>query len=227
MALRLIQVGNSLPVSYPVDPSSSFQPGMIAQLKAIGNDIVAGVSDGTAPLGIIDDTITNAFTAPSVDEVVIIQGTPNQDGYFLVAAKEELRFSNVIRSSFDSNVDNLILNDINGVLIAPVGTRYNYDSDGDGILDSLMAVVTYYYRIPNVPGDDTTLGSGRMTIWVFRGLYETDQFDPHAVYAVNASLFVSPEGLLTTTQSSVEQVRVGIVTGPPSPLINTLEFMWF
>lgn len=226
MSLRLIQVGNSLPISYPVDPSASFQPGMIAQLKVIGNDIVAGVSDGTVPLGIIDDTVVNAFTAPSVDEVVVIQGSPNEDGYFLVDTRQELRFSNIVRTSFETNIEGLILNDINGVLIAPAGTPYNYDSDNDGTLDSLMAIVTYYYRIPNLPGDNTTVGSGRVTIWVFRGLFESDQFDPHAVYPVNASLFVSPEGLLTTTQSSVEQVRVGIVTGPPTALISTLEFLW-
>lgn len=53
--LRLIQVGASLPFSYPVDPTSTFQSGQIAQLKLIGNEIVCGVSDGTAPLGIIDD----------------------------------------------------------------------------------------------------------------------------------------------------------------------------
>src|SRR5271168_295387 len=114
MALRLIQIMNALPTSYPVDPSAHFQPGMIAQLKVIGNDIVAGVSDGTAPFGIIDDTVTNAYTAPSVDEVVIIQGLANADGYFLVASKQELRFSNIIRSSFESNINGLILNDING-----------------------------------------------------------------------------------------------------------------
>ena len=53
--LRLIQIGNSLPVSFPVDPTSVFQPGQIGQLKVIGNEIVCGISDGTAPFGIIDD----------------------------------------------------------------------------------------------------------------------------------------------------------------------------
>jgi hypothetical protein len=35
---------------------------MIGQLGVIGNNIVCGVSDGTAPLGIIDDIKVRAFT---------------------------------------------------------------------------------------------------------------------------------------------------------------------
>ena len=56
--LRLIQIGNTMPLSYPVSTTDAFQPGQVAQLKVLGNEIVCGVSDGTAPLGLIDDVNT-------------------------------------------------------------------------------------------------------------------------------------------------------------------------
>ena len=80
--LKIIQAGNALPFSYPADITSTFQPGQIGQLKLIGQDIVLGLSDGTAPFGIIDDIRTNAFNATVVDEVVIINGADiYTDGY--------------------------------------------------------------------------------------------------------------------------------------------------
>jgi hypothetical protein len=87
--LRLIQIGNALPVSYPVDPTATFQAGQVAQLKVLGNEVVCGVSDGTAPFGVIDDINTNAFTKPVVDEVVDIPAVGVNDGY----GNEEPKYS--------------------------------------------------------------------------------------------------------------------------------------
>ena len=56
--LRLVQVGNSLPASFICDPSAEFQPGQVAELTVIGNQVMATVSNGTAPIGIIDDIKT-------------------------------------------------------------------------------------------------------------------------------------------------------------------------
>jgi hypothetical protein len=62
--LKLVQTGNALPISWPVDPTAEFEAGMIAQLYLRGNNMVCGVSDGRSPIGIIDDCKTRAFTAP-------------------------------------------------------------------------------------------------------------------------------------------------------------------
>ena len=70
--LKVIHSGNAMPLSLPIDPTSEFQPGMFAQLGLLGNDTVATVSDGSAPLGIIDDVRTTAFTKSQIDEIVII-----------------------------------------------------------------------------------------------------------------------------------------------------------
>lgn len=219
-----------LPVSFPVSPTDTFQPGQIAQLKQMGNEIVCGLSDGTAPIGIIDDINTSAFTAPVTDEVAVISVAGIHDGYgnyvSAVDAMKTLRFPNIVRSSFVCDVEGLILNDVNGVIEAPAGTEMNYDSDGDGVVDSIRTIVSYIYRIANIPGDNTTMGSGRITVWFNRGIYETDQFDTKARYVISASLFCNAEGMLTTTQPSANHPGIAIVTGPPTPLNNTLEFMW-
>jgi len=228
--LRLISVGNTLPLSYPVDPTSTFQPGQIGQLKVIGDAIVCGVSDGTAPLGIIDDVNASAFTAPVRDEVVTVPVIAVSDGYQLVVAmdtKGELRFPNVVRSSFTADIEGLVLNDVNGLITVAAGTPLNLDSDGDGILDSVRTIVSYIYRVPNVPGDNTTAGSGRITIWFQRGIFETDQYDTTQRYIVNAALFVNEDGLFTSAQPSSSHPGVAMVTGPPSGIVETLEVLWF
>lgn len=228
--LRLVQVGNSLPLSYPVDSSSVFQPGMAAQLLLSGQDIVAGLSDGTAPLGIIDDCRSTAFSRPSIDEIVIIQCTGILDAYgryvSTTSAKQELLNPNVVPSSFVADYENLILNPVNGILTAPAGSVLNYDLDGDGKPDSIRTIVNYVYTIPDLPGEDTTVGSNRVTIWFTRGIYITDQFDTTQQYPLNAALFVNEEGLFTTRQATPNHPVVGILLGPPSSLTGNIELLW-
>jgi len=228
--LRLIQIGNALPVSYPVDPTATFQPGQVAQLKVMGNEIVCGVSDGTAPFGVIDDINTNAFTKSVVDEVVDIPAVGVADAYgnyySATPVMQLLDNASIVRSSFTTDTENISLHDINGAVTAEAGTLLNKDLDGDGIPDTIRIVVSYSYRIANIPGDNTTAGSGRMTVWVHRGIYETDQFDTSQRYALNAVLFVSALGQLTTRQPTPTHPGVAMVTGPPTALNETLEFIW-
>lgn len=229
--LRLIQIGNTLPLSFPVNPSSEFQPGQVAQLNVIGNEIVCGVSDGTAPIGIIDDINTSAFTRPMIDEVVVIPAVGTHDGYgryvSVIDVMKDLRKPSIVRSSFTCDVEGLILNDNNGILIAPAGTPLNWDADGDGIPDSIRTIVSYIYRIANIPGDNTTIGSGRITVWFGRGIFETDQYDAKKRYVVNATLFCNGEGLFTTEQPTPSHPGIAMVTGPPSGINTTLELIWF
>jgi hypothetical protein len=228
--LRLIQVGNALPFSYPLDPTSTFQSGQIAQLKMIGNDIVVGLSDGTAPLGIIDDNRSTSFTQSVVDEIIIIPGVDiYTDGYSFFTgkdAKQELRNSSIVQSSFIADYEGLILNKINGILTLPAKSRLNWDADGDGKPDSVKTICNYVYQVSSIPGEDTTVGSNRVTIWFNRGIYSTDQFDTLARYPLNGVLFVSADGKLTTKQPTPDHPGIAFVTGPPSAINGTLEFMW-
>lgn len=227
--LRLVQVGNTLPASFICDPSAEFQPGQIAELTVIGNQVMATVSNGTAPLGIIDDIKTRAFTNVSWNEVIIVPavGVLNPGGQLVtpVDIKAELKKPNVVASSFNSTV-NVVLNPINGIITFLAGTPLNFDLTGSGSPSAIRTIVNYTYYVANVPGDDSTQGSGRMTVWFSRMFAQTDQYETNQQYPVKANLFVSETGYLTTRRPSAIHPAVAMVTAPPSPVMPYLEFLW-
>lgn len=228
--LRIVHAGNSLPANWPLDPTAEFEPGMIAQLKVIGNDITCGISDGTAPLGIIDDVRTSSFSKTQIDEIVevsVIDTEIDSNGQ-IVNSRDEYGFldnSQIFEDSFTSTIG-VVLNRVNGAVLVPAGTPLNYDSDDDGNFDSFKIIVNYTYQIPNMPGDDSTVGSGRVTVHYDRGFYATDQFDTRQQYSLNITLYVGLSGKLTSKQPTVNHPGVAVVTGPPSSTNGTLEFMW-
>ena len=138
--LRLVQTGSSLPFSFPVDPNAEFQPGQIAQLNVMGNQIVCGVSDGTAPIGIIDDIKTTSFTAAKIDEVIIVRSVGLISNGQLVTPMDlraELETPNILERSFTTTTDiDVLLIPRNGVIIIPQGTPLNFDEEGTGTPDS-------------------------------------------------------------------------------------------
>jgi len=201
---------------------------MVGQLKIHGNTIICGVSDGTAPLGIIDDTKMTAFYSPSIDEIVIEPAVGRLvDGRYISVTdiKAELHNPNVVESSFVCNI-RVILNPRNGIITFPAGTELNYDVDGDGTVDSIRAVCSYTYQVPNIPGEDTTIGNGRITIWFQRMIFSTDQYEVNQRYPLNAPLFVSEAGTFTTRQPSADHPTVAIVTGPPTARNIYLEALF-
>ncbi len=229
---RIVQAGNALPFSFPVDPNAEFEPGQIAQLTLSGNQVVCGVSDGTAPIGLIDDIKKNAFSAASIDETVIapvpsvVTAGSGTTLVTTVDVKAELRNPNIVESSFVSRNVDVALNARNGVITFVAGTQLNFDQDGDGIPDAIRTVVSYTYQIPNVPGDDSTMASGRVTVWFQRMIFATDAFETNQRYPVNAPLFVSESGLLTTRQIADDYPSIAIVTAPPTSIHGSLEALW-
>lgn len=228
--LRLRSVGNSLPESFIVDPSAEFQPGMVGELTSIGNQVMMTVSNGTAPFGIIDDIKTRAFTNVSWNETVIISvvGVPGPGGTIVSAydVKAELRRPNIMPTSFNSTVK-VVLNPINGVVTFLAGTPLNVDLAGTGAPSGIKAIVNYTYQVPNIPGDDSTIGSSRVTIWYARMIAQTSMFETNQQYPLRANLFVSERGLLTTRKPSAIHPAIAMVTAPPSPLNAMLEFLWY
>jgi len=228
--LRLVQVGNTLPVSFICDPSAEFQPGQIAELTVIGNQVMATVSNGTAPIGVIDDIKTKAFTNVSWNEVVIVPavGVPGPGGTLVtpVDIKAELKKPNIVPASFNSTV-NVVLNPVNGVVTFVAGTPLNLDLTGSGQPNAIRTVVNYTYQVANIPGDDSTQGSGRMTVWFERMFFQTDQYETNQQYPVRANLYVSETGFLTTRRPSSIHPAVGMVTAPPTPMNPMIEVLWF
>jgi hypothetical protein len=227
--LRLVQVGNTLPASFIVDPSATFQPGQIAELTVISNQVMVTVSNGTAPLGIIDDIKTKAFTNISWNEQVIVPatGVPGPGGTIVtpIDVKAELRKANIIPSSFNSTV-NVYLNPVNGVVTFLAGTPLNVDLTGSGTPNGIRAIVNYTYYVANIPGDDSTQGSGRVTVWFNRMFFQTNQYETNQQYPVRANLFVSETGFLTTRKPSNIHPAVAMVTAPPTPMNPMIEALW-
>jgi len=229
--LKVIHSGNAMAMSLPIDPTAEFEPGYFCQLRLIGNDIVAGVSDGTAPLGIIDDVRTSAFTKPQIDEIVVIPVSSNNMQLnnnnlmsIISDVNSPLDFPHIIQSSFISSIS-VFLNYVNGIITVPAGTALNFDNDGDGVFDSMKVVVNYVYRVATKPGDDSTISSGRVTVHYQRGIYATDQYDTTQGYPLNATLYVGLDGKLTSKQPTENHPGVAVCTGPPSSTIGTVEFL--
>lgn len=228
--LRLVQYGNALPASFICDPNVSFQPGMVAELTVIGNQVMATVSDGTAPIGVIDDIRTKAFSSVAWNEVIIVPavGVLNSNNRLVtpIDIKAELRNAYVSQTSFISTIP-VVLTPTNGVITFLAGTELNYDLVGSGTPNAIRTVVNYTYQVPNIPGDDSTMGSGRMTVWYDRMFFQTDQYETNQVYPVRANVYVSEKGLFTTRRPSDVHPAVGMVTASPSPTNSLLEIFYF
>lgn len=231
--LRPLQIGLHRPISYPVDPNAVFQPGMIGQFNKVGNEVVLGVSDGIAPFGILDDARDIAFTKPVVDEIILVEITDIvNDGYGVLVTGSQvtklLDNSNIMEQSWRADVEGIILVPVNGAVIIPAGTPLNATMDDASVsLDAIEITANYAYSVPNQPGVDTTMGSGMVTVWVGRGLiFSTDQFDTESPFAINAPLYVSPNGKLTSKQQDEGQPAVGMVIVPPTSVNAWLEFVW-
>jgi hypothetical protein len=227
--LRLVQVGSALPASFICDPSAEFQPGQIAELTVIGNQVMATVSNGTAPIGIIDDIKTKAFTNVSWNEVVIVPavGVPGPNGTVVtpIDIKAELRKPNIVASSFSSSI-NVVLNQVNGIITFAAGTPLNFDLMGTGNPNAIRTIVNYTYYVANIPGDDSTAGSQRMTVWFHRIFFQTDQYETNQQYPVRANLYVSETGFLTTRRPSSIHPAVAMVTAPPTSMNPMIEALW-
>lgn len=228
--LRIVQSSKSLPASFICDPSVEFRPGMIAELTTINNQIMATVSKGIAPLGVIDEIRTRAFTHTSYDEEVIvaINGVvgPNGQKVSPVDVKVALDNPHIFRKTFTSTVD-CALNEKNGIITFPAGTLLNTSLSGNGDMDAIRAFVSYTFQIPNIPGDDSTQASGRMTVWYDRMFFQTNQFETNQPYMLKSNLFVSEEGVLTTRRPTKYHPAIAMVTAPPSNFHSFLEVLWF
>lgn len=230
---RPIWYSKALPASMICDPSVEFQAGMIAQLTVIGGTVMATVSDGTAPIGIIDEYRTKAFTSVSWNEQIILpipSGSITTNSYnqpiLSSSVTTTLQHANIIKTSFISTTS-CILNDVNGVIEFIAGTQLNYDLTGSGNNDAIKTIVNYTYYIPNMPGEDSTIGSGKMTVWIDRMIMQTDQYETNQSYPLNAALYCSEKGLFTTRKPSPKHISIAMVTSPPNGIgSNALELLW-
>jgi hypothetical protein len=198
-----------------VDPSSTFEAGMVGTLQGTTTgtptglpQVILAATGTTGLLGIIDDNKTTTFLATVKNEAVTTVGI----GVALAHA-------NIISGTFATGTS--------GGAAAFVS--------GNGFTNGLATVVTtgvvsYSYIIPGKAGDDTTLASGKCTLWLQPGEYSTDVYEVATTlgvvqpYAVAGALYVSANSKLSAqVLNGGTGTIVGYVTKSPSagnPFLN-------
>jgi hypothetical protein len=231
--LRIIETFNNLPQNIEVDPDANFQPGNVGSLRIKNSKSVMGICDGLHPYGILDDIKSNVircvpvpptqtFIVPAED----IEFDANKKAIILSKAqKVELNHANIIAASFISDVPGT-LKYLNGIFILPIGTICNYclkpSINGSTINDAVRFSCKYAYNINKV--DDTTLGSGRVTVWSKNMIAETDMYSIAHEYNKYMPLYVE-NGLLTTKRLDSQCKCIGIVLEGPTTNNPMMKFL--
>ena len=224
--LRVMNSGVYGATTFIVDPSATFQPGMLAQLTVIGNQVMAQLSNGTSPIGIIDDVRTKAFTAVSWNEAVVVQANGINDDEPITATDISchLWHGHVLPNSFISTVD-VLLNPVDGNITFPAGTKLNLDLLGTGRPNAIKTICNYTYQVAGVPGGDSTIPTGKLTVWINKGgIFKTDQFETQASYPINANLYCSELGLWTTRKPSPTHPCIGMVIGMNNGVLELITY---
>ncbi len=187
--------------------------GYIAANATTGDPEVKLANSGTTGLiGIIDDNKTSSFTATVVNEVV-------------VSGQTALAHANLVD-------DTVSLSNPGGSGSVSVTSQTNGTiTVADIDPNDTSCTVSYGYIIPGKAGDDTTLASGRCTIWLAEGEYATDVYEvasgvAASTYTVGTLLYVADDtygqqGRLTTRTIGAQ--AVGRVTKAPTagnPVMN-------
>jgi hypothetical protein len=213
MAFKLLYENTASPQGdFLVDPNMVAEAGMIGVVSGTTTGsptglpmVVVAVSGSTGLLGIIDENKTTQFLAAVNGEAV-------------VSGQTTLAHANIVTGTFavqaGSSTPSITVSSApNGTITGVSGT----------------AAVNYSYVIPGKAGDDTTLGSGKCTLWIQAGEFATDIYETlgqqggNAVlaYGVNDALYVSLNGKLT---KEVGATVVGRVTKAPSAANTFLNF---
>ncbi len=189
--------------------------GVIAANSTTGDPEVQLASSGTTgTLGLIDDAKTTSFSATVVNELV-------------ASGQTTLAHANIVAAG-----DTSVLDSDSGTVT--LTSRVNGTVTVSGVDPNTPAKVSYSFLIPGKSGDDSTLGSGKCTIWLQDGEYSTDVYELSDAtnvtsYTVGAKLYVSDntygqQGRLTTRDQS--GVIVAYVTKAPTAGNPRLNFYW-
>ena len=92
-----------------------------------------------------------------------------------------------------------------------------------GILNPLNLIPAGTIRTTTLLPDET-LPSGKATLYIRGGEYETDEYVDDDSYTPNALLYSDATGILTTTPVAPTSPSVGVVVTPPSTYRALLHF---
>jgi len=183
-----------------VSPTLVAEAGMLGTLTGTTTGSPTGLpqvvlaSSGSNLIGIIDENKTTQFLATVQNETVNTTGTAT----FVVTVN--LNNANVISGTFTT-----------GTAVAFVTSYANGTVSG-----TTAGTVSYSYVIPGKAGDDTTLASGKATLWLMEGEYATDVYELSTLpgnsnggiqaYTVGTPLYCSSNSKLTSVQPALAGV---------------------
>ena len=182
-------------------------------------------------LGTIVGTTTGSPTG--LPQVVLATGLNTVIG--VIDENKTTQFIATVQGEYTNSVSGLLVN-LNNANLVPgtyaTGTsNATLISAANGVVSGTIAgTVSYSYVIPGKAGDDTTLASGKCTLWLQEGEYSTDVYEVSTAssglqtYAVGAPLYASANSKLTTVNANPGSgTTVGFVTKSPSagnPFLN-------
>lgn len=181
----------------------------------------------------MDEVRVHAFSQPQVDEEIIfgpdLIGTPGSGpGGQLITTHDvmtTLQNPSIVKGSFTADYP-VIINTRNGVAKILAGSFLNYASIPGGSIDSIKIITSYIYQVPDLPGDDSTIGSGRITVWFTRMIAATDIYSTLVDYPLNCPLYSGLDGKFTSKPPFVNAPAVAINIGPPTAIDNMLTFLF-
>lgn len=229
---KVIYSHGGLAISQLVDPDAQFESGMVGEMMAYGNQAVVGVSSGRNPFGIIDDSKTRSFSRAVVDEVIIAPvSNPvlNSNNQLVTPVDIIVELANplIMSGSFVSDPVEVSLNHTNGTIRFLAGTVLNCDVTNLGYPTAIRTVCRYSHQIANIPGEDSTNGSGMVSIWVNPGMiFQTDIYDTSQPYPLNCLLYCGLDGKLTSSKYSADFPACAMVIGPPGAIYGALTAKW-
>lgn len=184
-------------------------------------------------LGTLNGTTTGSPTG--LPQVVLTTGTDaligvideNKTTQFLATVQNE--FVNTTGGGLTVNLNNA--NVVPGTFATGTAVAFLTSSANGTVTGTTAGTVSYSYVIPGKAGDDTTLASGKCTLWLQEGEYSTDVYEVATstsglqAYTVGAPLYASANSKLTTVVSNLGtgNTLVGFVTKTPSagnPFLN-------
>jgi len=184
-------------------------------------------------LGTLNGTTTGSPTG--LPQVVLTTGTDsligiideNKTTQFLATVQNE--FVNTTGGALTVNLNNANL--VAGTFATGTAVAFLTSAANGTVTGTTAGTVSYSYVIPGKAGDDTTLASGKCTLWLQEGEYATDVYEIATstsglqAYTVGTPLFASSNSKLTTVVSNLGtgNTLVGFVTKTPSagnPFLN-------
>jgi hypothetical protein len=214
MAFKLLYENTASPQGdFLVDPNLLAEAGMLGVVSGTTTGsptglpyVVLGFSGATGLVGIIDENKNTQFLATVNGEVV-------------VSGQTTAAHANIVSATFAASGTGIAINS------AANGTYTNTNTG--------TSFINYSYVIPGKAGDDTTLGSGKCTLWLQNGEFATDIYETLGTdgstvlaYTVNAALYCSGNGKLTIATGSAPAAwtKIGYVTKAPSAANPFLNF---